>query len=191
MVNDQKKLLSSANSKLGKADLSAILRKEGAWNTLAEHTRREIYMLLPEPRASEPDHNVDVNPLDTRYRPYIEEEARIFLLDLKDGKEGKKWRDNAIEAGAELRAGKFDEWAAMDKDEKWGAIPDEKDNDIISEEEDIEKSSQSMIMNASQGLSTRIETDSTNKSEAINDQVELVDGAATEHVQGLIENQKK
>lgn len=157
---------------------------------MPEETRRAIYTLLPEPRANEPAHNIEVNPLDTSYRPYIEEEARLFQDDLKDGKEAKKWRDDAIEAGAELRAGKFDEWTAMEKDEKWGAIPDQKVNDQEQLEQDNEKSEETTMMDVSQALDTKVDGD-TSKSETMNGQTEPVNGATTEHVQVPVDGQEK
>ena len=54
------------------------------------------------------------------YKPYIEEELRRWQEDLKDGREGKKWRDEAMQAGKDRVQGKFDEWKEAEREEYWG-----------------------------------------------------------------------
>ncbi|KAK3074585.1 hypothetical protein LTR53_002863 [Teratosphaeriaceae sp. CCFEE 6253] len=118
----EKRLLTAPKSKLGTADLSTILRKEGAWDTLPLETREKLYALLPSPSADEPPHDPAVNPLKTTYRQYIEEELRVWQADLKDGKETKKWREEAMLAGEERKAGKFDEWKESERERSFGGV---------------------------------------------------------------------
>ncbi|KAK1083533.1 hypothetical protein LTR33_003204 [Friedmanniomyces endolithicus] len=101
------------------------LRKEGAWDTLTLETRKRLYALLPAPRPGEPPHDPDVNPLKTPLRPYIEEELRIWQDDLKDGKETKKWREEAMLAGVERREGKYDEWKESERERNFGGVEPE------------------------------------------------------------------
>ena len=54
------------------------------------------------------------------YKPYIEEELRRWQEDLKDGREGKKWREEAMQAGRDRVQGKFDEWKEAEREEYWG-----------------------------------------------------------------------
>ncbi|TKA68764.1 hypothetical protein B0A55_07409 [Friedmanniomyces simplex] len=117
-----KRLLTAERSKLGVADLATILRKEGAWDTLALDTRENLYALLPATRPGEPPHDPDVNPLKTPLRPYIEEELRIWQDDLKYGKEAKKWREEAMLAGVERREGKYDEWKESEREREFGGV---------------------------------------------------------------------
>lgn len=114
MAAQQKRWLTHPTSKLGKIDIVSILRKDDAWILLPQETREMIYLLLPAPREGESPHDLDIHPLNTKYKPYIEEELRRWQADLKDGREGKKWREEAVQAGRDRKAGKFDE-------EYWGA----------------------------------------------------------------------
>jgi len=66
-----------------------------------------------------------VNPLKTPLRPYIEEELRIWQDDLRDGKETKKWREEAILAGVERREGKYDEWKESERERNFGGVEPE------------------------------------------------------------------
>ncbi|KAK0932787.1 hypothetical protein LTR29_015639 [Friedmanniomyces endolithicus] len=125
----ERRLLTAERSKLGKVDLAewsdtiqTSLRREGAWDTLSFETREKLYALLPAPRQGEPPHDPDVNPLKTAYRPYIEEELRIWQDDLKDGKETKKWREEAMLAGVERREGKYDEWKENERERNFGGV---------------------------------------------------------------------
>ena len=54
------------------------------------------------------------------YKPYIEEELRRWQEDLKDGREVKKWRDEAMQAGRDRVEGKFDQWKEAEREEYWG-----------------------------------------------------------------------
>lgn len=47
---------------------------------------------------------------------------RRFQEDLKDGREGKKWRASALEAGRERLRGEFDEWKEVEREEYWGQL---------------------------------------------------------------------
>lgn len=97
-----------------------MLRKEEAWETLDFQTREHLYSLLPAPQEGEPEHNPDVHPLKSHYKSHIEEELRRWQEDLKDGREGKKWREEAMQAGQDRIDGKFDEWKEMEKEQYWG-----------------------------------------------------------------------
>lgn len=61
-----------------------------------------------------------MHPLSTHYKPYIEEEVRRWQDDLKDGKEAKLWREDAMQAGKDRVEGRFDEWKDMQREEYWG-----------------------------------------------------------------------
>ena len=67
-----------------------------------------------------------MHPLKTQYKTYIEEELRRWQEDLKNGREAKKWREEAMQAGKDRGEGKFDEWKEMQREEYWGP-PDEND----------------------------------------------------------------
>jgi hypothetical protein len=82
--------------------------------------RQQLYTLLPPPQEGEPEHNPDVHPLKSMYKPYIEEELRRWQEDLKDEREGKKWREEAMQAGRDRVQGKFDEWKEAEREEYWG-----------------------------------------------------------------------
>ena len=144
MAAQQKRMLTNPNSKLGREDMvvslpipfhlptrkfpnrinQTILRKEDSWALLPAEIRQRLYELLPAPRDGEAPHNPDVHPLKTRYKPYIEEELRRWQEDLRDGREAKKWREEAMQAGRDRVRGKFDEWKETHREEYWGA-PDE------------------------------------------------------------------
>lgn len=140
MATQQRRLLTAEKSRLGNADLpvsfpplphsltlthaanatQTLLRKPQAWETLPLATRSEIYALLPAPREGEPAHDVEVNPLKSAYRPFIEEGLRRWQADLKDGKETKKWRGEAVQAGRERAEGKFEEAKEGEREALWG-----------------------------------------------------------------------
>lgn len=102
-----------------------VLRKEEAWMTLPQEVREQLYALLPAPGDGELAHDVNVNPLKTDYKSHIEEELRRWQQDLKDGREGKKWREEAMQAGRDRVDGKFDEWKESQREEYWGQTGDE------------------------------------------------------------------
>lgn len=88
--------------------IQQVLRKEAAWEALDIETRQRLYSLLPAPADGEPPHDPNVNPLETKLGKAIEDELRKWQDDLKEGKEGKKWREDAILAGRDRTSGKFD-----------------------------------------------------------------------------------
>jgi len=61
-----------------------------------------------------------VHPLRTNYKSYIEEELRCWQEDLKDGREAKKWRMEAMQAGKDREDGKFEKWIEREREEYWG-----------------------------------------------------------------------
>lgn len=85
-----------------------VLRKESAWDTLDLETRQRLYALLPAPADGEPPHDPNVNPLETQLGKAIEDELRKWQDGLKEGREGKKWREDAMLAGRDRTSGKFD-----------------------------------------------------------------------------------
>ncbi|KAK5693220.1 hypothetical protein LTR17_025196 [Elasticomyces elasticus] len=117
-----RRLLRAERSKLGIVDLSTILRKEGAWDMLSYEKRKELYDMLPANKPGEAPHDPDVNPLKTSLRSYIEEELRVFQDDLKFGKEGRKWREEAMMAGVERKEGKYDEWKESEREKEFGGV---------------------------------------------------------------------
>lgn len=50
-----------------------------------------------------------MNPLESSLGREIEDELRKWQEDLKAGRESKKWRDEAMQAGRDRRSGKFDD----------------------------------------------------------------------------------
>jgi hypothetical protein len=74
--------------------------------------------MLPVPQEGEQAYDTTVHPLHTPLKPYIEEALKEWQEDLKEGRETKKWRDQAMQAGASREAGEFDEWKASEE-EKW------------------------------------------------------------------------
>lgn len=98
MAAYQKRLLNAENSRLGKVDIIAMLRKDEAWATLPRESREQLYSLLPPAAEKEPPRDPDVNPLNIqRLKPYIEEELRNWQNDLTEGREVKKWRVEAMQ----------------------------------------------------------------------------------------------
>ncbi|KAI7506351.1 hypothetical protein KC367_g151 [Hortaea werneckii] len=134
MATQQKRMLTSDKSKLKDVKISDLLvspltltRKEdekgttlsdqlpfsqnvlatpAAWTALPLPVRQHLYTLLPPPEPHEPAHDPEINPMQTAYRPYIEEELSQWQADLGNGFETKKWRDDAIRASQERLEGK-------------------------------------------------------------------------------------
>ena len=110
--------------------MKTVLRKEEAWHLLPKQTREDLYALFPTPVDGEGPHDVEIHPLKTRYKPYIEEELRRWQEDLRDGKEAKKWREAAMQAGKDRSDGKWDDWKERQREVNWDRnnenLPDEK-----------------------------------------------------------------
>lgn len=87
-------------------------------------TREYLYSLVPQPRQGEPPHNTEVNPLNTESGPYVEEAIHAWQEDLGEGRESKKWREEASQAGRDRAAGKFDEVKKVHRQEHWSSKPD-------------------------------------------------------------------
>lgn len=83
--------------------------------------RQSLYDLLPQPVEEEPPHDVDVHPLKTQYRPYIEEGIRTWQQDLLDGREVKTWRDEAMQAERDRQEGKWDDFKTYQREADWGS----------------------------------------------------------------------
>jgi hypothetical protein len=94
-----------------------VLRSEAAWDTLPQEKREELYGYLPPVPGG---FNTNVNPLKTALRPLIEEEIRRYQNDLNDGKEVKKWREDAMKAGKERSSGSWNEFKEKQLEEDWG-----------------------------------------------------------------------
>ncbi|KAF2717958.1 hypothetical protein K431DRAFT_297352 [Polychaeton citri CBS 116435] len=113
--------LTHPSSPLASAPLATLLRtKPEAWALLPFATRQHLYTLLPSPPPGEPPHDPDVNPLETHCRPYIEEELRRWQEDLAEGREAKKWRAEALEAGRARRNGEFEEFRLAEREGWFG-----------------------------------------------------------------------
>lgn len=117
------------------------MRKDAAWELLSPEVRQELYNLLPAPKEGEAPHDIDVHPLKTSYKQHIEEELRRWQTDLKDGKEVKKWRQEAMEAGQERANGEWDELLKQVRDDEWkkDATSDVTGNNGKAKEEDSEE----------------------------------------------------
>ncbi|CZT18760.1 uncharacterized protein RCC_04604 [Ramularia collo-cygni] len=121
----QKKWLTASNGKLSKVGkISAVLQKEMAWELLPPEARQRLYELLPEAPEGRP-HNPDVHPFKTMYLERIKTESENWHNDLKDGKETKKWRDEAMQAGRDRSLGLWDDWKEARREETWGVRQDE------------------------------------------------------------------
>ncbi|KAI7329850.1 hypothetical protein KC315_g5945 [Hortaea werneckii] len=123
MAAQQKRMLTSDKSKLKDvkvSDLSNILATPAAWTSLPLPIRQHLYTLLPAPEPHEPAHDPEISPMQTAYRPYIEEELSQWQLDLGNGLETKKWRDDAMRASQERLEGKYDAWREAHREEWWG-----------------------------------------------------------------------
>lgn len=137
----QKRWLTASTGKLSKVDigvghlhlmlkrivsnvLQVVLRKEMAWALLPLETRQRLYELLPPAPEGRP-HNPDVHPLKSLYSKNITGEMRAWQEDLKDGKETKKWRDEALQAGQNRSLGLWDDWKEAHREEVWGPRQDE------------------------------------------------------------------
>jgi hypothetical protein len=64
--------------------------------------------MLPTPTDGEAPYDLNVNPIRTQFGKGIENELRKWQDDLKDGRESKKWRDEAMQAGRDRASGAFD-----------------------------------------------------------------------------------
>lgn len=62
-------------------------------------TRQRLYSLLPPQPEDQPPHDPDVNPLQTPLGKEIEDGLRRWQDDLREGRESKKWRQEAMQAG--------------------------------------------------------------------------------------------
>jgi hypothetical protein len=58
--------------------------------------------------AGEIPHDPNVNPLQSRFGKAIENELRKWQDDLKEGRETKKWREEAVLAGRDRTSGSLD-----------------------------------------------------------------------------------
>lgn len=98
MAAYQKRLLTAENSRLGKVDIIALLRRDDAWIQLPQDTREHLYSLLPSPDYQERPRDPDVNPLAIEeLRPHIEAELKRWQDDLRAGRETKKWKNEAMQ----------------------------------------------------------------------------------------------
>lgn len=106
-----------------------------AWELLPLETRQRLYELLPPAPEGRP-HNPDVHPLKSLYQKNIVSEMRAWQEDLKDGKETKKWRDEAMQAGQDRSLGLWDDWKEAHREETWGPRQNENDETKADERED-------------------------------------------------------
>lgn len=70
-------------------------------------TQQHLYSLLPPARPNT-RHNPHMHPCSTAFWPAIVAEMRAWQDDLKEGRETKKWREDAMKAGKDRVDGKFD-----------------------------------------------------------------------------------
>ena len=80
--------------------------------------------------------------MQTMYGPYIEAEIRKWQEDLKEGKESKAWREQAIQAGRDKEKGDWDEWKEAQRELDWGVKEEssgeeEKDDKVNGKGEDV------------------------------------------------------
>ncbi|KAK6427922.1 hypothetical protein LTR95_015939 [Oleoguttula sp. CCFEE 5521] len=96
----ERRLLVAPTSKLTNINsLPTMLSQPAAWSTLPLPTRQHLYSLLPPPGAGEAPWDPEVHPMDTKLRSHISAELNVWQGDLRDGREVKKWRDEAVGAG--------------------------------------------------------------------------------------------
>ncbi|KAF2770752.1 hypothetical protein EJ03DRAFT_350049 [Teratosphaeria nubilosa] len=138
MDKKNKRLITAANSKLGKTDLAVLLTKPEAWSALPLSTRENLYSLLPapDPENDGARHDPDINPLESKFGEIIREELQIWQEELRGGYETAKWRNEAVEAGRERLEGNYDEWKDAAKEEQWGRLEDE-ENEAPEEAEGV------------------------------------------------------
>lgn len=134
--------------------LQIVLRDEAAWNTLPKETREELYRYLPKLPGG---YNIDVHPLSTSLQPYIEGEIRLYQTDLNDGKETKKWREEAMKAGMERSSGSWDALKEQQLEEDWGKIEDASTKvgslaEHLSEEEEVRVTEQEARAEANKAI---------------------------------------
>ncbi|KAK5104862.1 hypothetical protein LTR62_002767 [Meristemomyces frigidus] len=132
----QQRLLVSEKSKLRNVDLCTVLRKQDAWDTLPLETRQELYNMLPAPSDDVAAHDVDVNPLKTPLRPYIEAALRQFQEDLGEGKESKKWREAGMRASADRKEGLYEGCKEEERERYRGGKKEVDEQDEGEEEEE-------------------------------------------------------
>lgn len=140
--------------------IKSILRKEEAWDTLPRETRQTLYDLLPAPRGGEPPHDVDVHPLKTAYKQYIEDGIRTWQQDLIDGREAKSWREQAMQAEKDREEGKWDEFKDYQRYQEWGDDDEEEDSKTDEKDE----------LSEGDGITVSMPKTKTDKGEAIKDE---------------------
>ncbi|KAF2159629.1 hypothetical protein M409DRAFT_29948 [Zasmidium cellare ATCC 36951] len=128
-ASTQKRWLTQPNSKIAKADLLRILRQEDAWESLPREVRQNLYNFLPQPTEGEPAHNVDVHPLKTQYKQYIEDAIRTWQQDLIDGREVQSWREQAMQVEQDRQDGKWDDFKAYQREADWGDDGEDEDGE--------------------------------------------------------------
>jgi hypothetical protein len=84
------------------------MSQPAAWITLPVEVRQQLYDLLPPPSTGELPWDPEVHPMDTLLRPHIITGLTTWQTGLVDGREVKKWRDEAVQAGKDRVEGKFD-----------------------------------------------------------------------------------
>lgn len=95
-----------------------VLDNDKAWMALPKPVRQDLYKQLPT--VGPHPHDVEINPLHTALRPYMQDAILSWQEDLREGRESKKWRQEAIDTGKERESGKFDEYRIAHKEEWWG-----------------------------------------------------------------------
>lgn len=138
-LTKQKRMLTQATSQLGKVNLivspyvsafstdfsltrdQEILENDNAWMTLSKEIRQGLYDQFPAPLAGAEPRDIDINPLHSMFRPYVEDAITAWQEDLREGRETKKWRQDATDIAKQRELGKFDEYRTTYREEWWGS----------------------------------------------------------------------
>jgi hypothetical protein len=108
-----------------------VLRKEAAWSLLPLETRQRLYELLPTVPEGCPPHDPNVHPLKSLYQERITAEFKWWQDDLKDGKETKRWREEALQAGHDRSLGLWDDWKEAQREATFRKIENDENGEYF------------------------------------------------------------
>ncbi|KAK8249328.1 Asx homology domain-containing protein [Phyllosticta capitalensis] len=119
-------LLQDPKSRLGKANLTAILKDPRAWESLSKEQQIQLTQLLPNVPGLDLDPaNVDSDCLYSIVHEFLNNSALLsdiamFGEDLREGRLDPDWQRDG-QAAMEMRArGDFDDWKVQEMEAFWG-----------------------------------------------------------------------
>ncbi|KAK7535554.1 Asx homology domain-containing protein [Phyllosticta citricarpa] len=118
-------LLQDSKSRLGKVNVTAILKDPRAWESLSKEQQSQLISLLPngptiDPQGTEGDSLPNIPQQMLASNSALLSDIAMFGEDLREGRLDPDWqRDGQI--AMEMRArGDFDEWKIQEMESFWG-----------------------------------------------------------------------